>query len=47
MKMGGIGTLDISVDGQLVFSYKQAGHMPDDDTVLKLIEARRTAAGID
>ena len=35
--MGGLGVLDVFADGKLIFSYQQAGHMPEDDEILKLL----------
>lgn len=40
ISMGGLGMLDVYVDGQRIFSYKEAGHMPEDEEILALIEAR-------
>jgi predicted Rdx family selenoprotein len=37
--MAGLGMLDVFADGKLVFSYKQAGHMPEDDEILGLLRA--------
>ena len=39
MTMGGLGVLDIFADGKLIFSYKQAGRMPEDEEVLRLLGA--------
>ena len=38
--MGGLGVLDVFVDGDLIFSYKQSGRMPTDEEVLNLLAAR-------
>lgn len=35
--MAGLGELNVFADGKLVFSYKQAGHMPEDDEILRLV----------
>ena len=35
--MAGFGELNVFADGKLIFSYKQAGHMPEDDEILKLL----------
>lgn len=37
--MGGPGVLDVFADGKLIFSYKQAGRMPEDAEILKLLSA--------
>jgi len=41
--MGGFGVLDVFADGKLVFSYQQAGHMPEDDEILRLLKTGSTA----
>ena len=38
--MGGLGVLDVFADGNLIFSYKQAGRMPTDEEVLNLLAAK-------
>ena len=38
--MGGLGVLDVFADGDLLFSYKQAGRMPSDEEILNLLAAR-------
>ena len=40
MSMGGLGVLDVFADGKLIFSYKQAGHMPEDDEILALLASK-------
>jgi len=38
--MGGLGVLDVFADGDLIFSYKQAGRMPSDEEILNLLATR-------
>ena len=38
--MGGLGVLDVFADGNLIFSYKQAGRMPSDEEIVNLLAAR-------
>ena len=38
--MGGLGVLDVYVDGKRVFSYREAGHMPEDQEILDLIQSQ-------
>ena len=38
--MGGLGVLDVFADGDLIFSYKQAGRMPSDEEIVNLLAAR-------
>ena len=40
ISMGGLGVLDVYVDGKRVFSYREAGHMPEDQEILDLIQAQ-------
>ena len=40
ISMGGLGMLDVYVDGKRIFSYREAGHMPEDQEILDLIEAK-------
>ena len=42
--MGTLGMLDVFVDGQRIFSYREAGHMPEDEEILGLIQARNGKA---
>jgi hypothetical protein len=42
--MGGLGVLDVFVDGTRVFSYRETRHMPQDDEILTLIQAQTTKA---
>ena len=37
--MGGLGVLDIFVDGKRIFSYRETRHMPTDGEILALIQA--------
>ena len=42
IRLGGLGELTVKIDGRAVFSYKQAGRMPQPGEVARLIkEARR------
>ncbi len=34
------GVLDVFVDGKRIFSYREAGHMPEDREILDLIQAQ-------
>ena len=43
IKMGAPGAMDIFLDGQKIFSYKETGRMPAPSEVIRLIEARRPA----
>ena len=38
--MGGLGVLDVFADGDLIFSYKQAGRMPSDEEIVNLLAAK-------
>ena len=38
--MGGLGVLDVFADGNLIFSYKQAGRMPSDEEIVNLLAAK-------
>jgi hypothetical protein len=40
ISMGGLGVLDVYVDGRRIFSYREAGHMPEDQEILDLIQAQ-------
>jgi len=40
ISMGGLGVLDVYVDGKRVFSYREAGHMPEDQEILDLIQSQ-------
>ena len=40
ISMGGLGVLDVFVDGKRVFSYREAGHMPEDQEILDLIRSQ-------
>jgi hypothetical protein len=44
ISMGGLGVLDVFVDGKRVFSYREAGHMPEDQEILDLIQAQVKAS---
>ena len=47
--MGGLGVLDVFADGDLLFSYKQAGRMPSDELTAEMYERaceRLSATGI-
>ncbi|HJS98540.1 MAG TPA: Rdx family protein [Terriglobales bacterium] len=39
LRLGGGGVLDVFADGKLVFSKKQAGHMPTTREILHAINA--------
>jgi selT/selW/selH-like putative selenoprotein len=39
LRLGGGGVLDVFADGKLVFSKKQAGHMPTSQEILNAIQA--------
>jgi len=41
IRLGGLGELTVRVDGQPVFSYKQAGRMPQPGEVARLVKERR------
>lgn len=42
VRLGGLGELTVRVDGRAVFSYKEAGRMPQPGELARLIkEARR------
>jgi len=36
--MAGLGMLDVLADGKVIFSYKQAGHMPTDEEILSILK---------
>ena len=38
IKMGAPGSLDVFVDGRLIFSKKQAGRMPTNDEILSALQ---------
>jgi hypothetical protein len=40
ISMGGLGVLDVYVDGKRIFSYREAGHMPEDQEILDLIRSQ-------
>ena len=42
--MGGLGVLDVFVDGKRVFCYRETRHMPQDDEILALIQSQTTKA---
>ena len=37
IRLGGLGELTVKVDGRAVFSYKQAGRMPQPGEVARLV----------
>jgi hypothetical protein len=39
ISMGGLGMLDVFLDGKRIFSYREAGHMPGDEEILALIQS--------
>ena len=39
VRIGRPGSLDIFADGKLLFSFNQAGRMPQDDEILRLLQA--------
>ena len=41
IRLGGLGELTVKVDGRAVFSYKQAGRMPQPGEVARLIKETR------
>lgn len=41
MRLGGLGVLDVILDGQTVFSAKSAGRLPSPDEILSLVRSRR------
>ena len=41
IRLGGLGELTVKVDGNAVFSYKQAGRMPQPGEVARLIKETR------
>ena len=41
IRLGGLGELTVRVDGRAVFSYKQAGRMPEPGEVARLVKERR------
>ena len=38
IRLGGLGELAVKVDGRTVFSYKQAGRMPQPGEVARLVK---------
>ena len=44
LSMGGLGVLDIFLDGKRIFSYKEAGHMPEDAEIISLIQSEAAKA---
>ena len=42
--MGGLGVLDVFIDGKRIFSYKEAGHMPEDGEIIALIQSEAAKA---
>jgi len=38
IRLGGLGELTVKVDGRAVFSYKQAGRMPQPGEVARLVK---------
>ena len=36
LRMGGLGVLDVKVDGKTVFSHQQTGRIPTADEILRL-----------
>jgi len=38
IRLGGLGELTVKVDGRAVFSYKQAGRMPQPGEIARLIK---------
>jgi hypothetical protein len=44
LSMGGLGALDIFLDGKRIFSYREAGHMPEDGEIISLIQSEATKA---
>lgn len=41
IRLGGLGELTVTVDGRAVFSYKQAGRMPQPGEVARLVKETR------
>ena len=41
IRLGGLGELAVKVDGRAVFSYKQAGRMPQPGEVARLVKETR------
>ena len=41
IRLGGLGELTVRVDGRAVFSYKQAGRMPQPGEVARLVKETR------
>ena len=41
IRLGGLGELTVKVDGRAVFSYKQAGRMPQAGEVARLVKETR------
>ena len=41
IRLGGLGELTVKVDGRAVFSYKQAGRMPQPGEVARLVKEMR------
>ena len=41
IRLGGLGELTVNVDGRAVFSYKQAGRMPQPGEVARLVKETR------
>ena len=44
ISMGGLGVLDVYVDGKRVFCYRETRHMPEDEEILSLIESEARQA---
>jgi len=44
ISMGSLGMLDVFVDGKRIFSYREAGHMPEDQEILSLIQSQASQA---
>ena len=41
IRLGGLGELTVKVDGRAIFSYKQAGRMPQPGEVARLVKETR------
>ena len=41
IRLGGLGELAVKADGRVVFSYKQAGRMPQPGEIARLVKETR------